>query len=164
MQKDQIKKTLIEYFQKKDLAYKSNEGENIIRSSFKIGNKLGVIDLETIIRDNMYVVIAEFPLHVYKEKTSSISEYVLRANWGMIKGCFDFEVDDGKIIFRYTNDLHDTTITDDEIEDSLYLPLSMMQQYGDGFLEVIVNNKSPKEVINAIENSSEETNPQTVHA
>ena len=158
MTETQIRKRLVSYFKNNKLHYIIGKSNDTIISSFRTNNsEIEEVKIIIIIQDNLYSVIAKSPVSADTKDIGNlqrVSEFVLRANWKMKRGCFDFDVDNGDIYYRYTVDVFSSELNDDVIDLSIFLPVSMIAKYTDGLVRVIDSRSSPLEIIRKIENNS----------
>ena len=146
--KETIKK-VIEYFNSKGFKYKQEDDNNIV-TAFPVDNKLANIKEIINVNDDSYCVMAQCPLFVEKTYRAAISEYITRVNYAMRFGSFEMDYSDGEILFKLTKSTLSGLPTDEDIEHSIFLPLSMYSVYGNGIADVIFQDKSPEEVIRSI--------------
>ena len=86
-----------------------------------------------------------------EESMGEMAEFLHRANYGMIFGCFEFDCDDGEIRFRVSLNCNDGLPGLDAIDDLWALPTMMMERYGNGILAVSMGLLSAEEAIKRIE-------------
>lgn len=145
----EVVERIIEYFEKNGFKYKI-EDESTIITAFPVDNKLGNIKEIINVTDNSYCVMAKCPLYAEKDYRSCVAELMTRINYGLRFGNFEMDFSDGEILFRLTKSTFNGLPTDEDIEHSIFLPMSMYSLYGNGFAELIFTDKSPEEIINGI--------------
>jgi hypothetical protein len=107
---------------------------------------------------NIFIVYTTCPVFISENKTTDISEFVNRANSCRLLGKFEFNVDEGEISHSVAIDFSYITAFEKKIfKTSLAISLKAMDDYLPGLLNVLYANKSPKEVIDEIENGKEKT-------
>lgn len=82
---------------------------------------------------------------------AEMAEFLHRANYGMIFGCFEFDYDDGEIRFRISLNCSEGLPGPETIEDLWDMPTMMMDRYGNGILAVTMGLLSAEEAIKRIE-------------
>lgn len=82
---------------------------------------------------------------------AEMAEFLHRANYGMIFGCFELDYRDGEIRFRTAINCVDFLPGSDAIEDLWGLPAMMAERYGNGILAVSMGLLSAEEAIERIE-------------
>lgn len=58
------------------------------------------------------------------------------ANYGMVDGCFDYDVSDGAITFRIVSSFRDTTLGDELLQYMISCACAMIDGYNDKFLAI----------------------------
>lgn len=86
-----------------------------------------------------------------EDSIAEIAEFLHRANYGMIFGCFELDYGDGEIRFRTAINCVDFLPGPDAIEDLWGLPAMMAERYGNGILAVSMGLLSAEEAIKRIE-------------
>ena len=87
-------------------------------------------------------------LNADEDVRQNVSEYLVRANYGLKYGYFDMDASDGEISFKITLDCEDrTSLSDDLLQKIFIIPQIMLEKYGDGLLAVMFGAKSPEEAI-----------------
>lgn len=145
---------IAEYLEEENISYDYNVEENTL--VFYVSNESSEQKIKLIITDNdkifiVYLsIIIDFNCEDYVYK---ISEYIHRANLGMLRGNFEFDLDSNVVTFKH---YFEKTIVSDK-DYTLYntlLPLKMCFKYIPGFAKIIETQKSPKEIIEQIESES----------
>ena len=99
-------------------------------------------------------VISLIAIKADEENRPAVAEYLLRANYGMKTGGFDFDFNDGEISYRvstYCGDENFVPPTHEQIDHAIKLCAAMTQRYGDGLLKVLYGLQTPKEAIQEVE-------------
>jgi len=105
-------------------------------------------------KDNFFILYSTCPIIVPKNKISTISEFINRANYNMLTGKFEFNYDDGEIFFTTTLNFEKIELYDTSIFEHLFrLNFIMMDKYLPAVMEILYGNKTPKEAIADIENN-----------
>ena len=82
---------------------------------------------------------------------AEMGEFLHRANYGMIFGCFEMDYDDGEIRFKMSINCDGTFPSREVIESLWYIPAIMADRYGNGILAVSLGLASAQETIEKIE-------------
>lgn len=96
-----------------------------------------------------YVQI-RFKFSMQEAAKQKMSEYLHRANFNMIRGNFEYDLDNNLIRFKYYFDKSIIRRKNYTLYNIL-VPASMFQKYFFGMLEIAKSGKSPKEIIENIE-------------
>lgn len=152
--------TLREIMEDNDLHYIFEEKKNTFTLNFSLNNsKLSTVRI--IIRvipgqknpDVCFRITSHGLIGIKADDDcmAEMSEFLHRANYGMVFGCFEFDHDDGEIRFRVSINCIDDLPGPDTLEDLWDLPAMMMDRYGNGILSVSMGLLSPEEAIERIE-------------
>lgn len=144
----------VKFLETKELKYKWDKDNDVLITSFSIDSKLGSIREFIFAQQNEYTVLARCALHADKESIPLVAEYLLRANYGLKYGNFQMDFDDGEILYRYTQRTCDVSLTDEEIERSIIIPLAMFSRYGNGLVKVMFTLSTPEEAISEAESEA----------
>ena len=150
----QIREAVERYFAEENFKFSGFDERNVARTSFKIKSKLSSADIILHAQQDRLVVRVMLAIKADEENRPAVAEYLLRANYGMKTGGFDFDFNDGEISFRvstYCGDDDFTAPTHEQIDHAIDICLGMVQRYGDGILKVVYGLQSPNDAIKEIE-------------
>ena len=94
------------------------------------------------------------PLNAGKEERAKVGEFLLRANYGLKVGGFDFDFDDGEISYRislYCGSDEFKPPTYEQIDFAVIIGLMMVEKYGDNLVKVMFGLVEPEDAIAAAE-------------
>ncbi len=74
---------------------------------------------------------------VPEARRKEVTEFLTRANYGLLLGNFEFDVNDGEVRFKCSADLEDAELTHAQFENLLLIGLSVMDRYFPGLQSVI---------------------------
>lgn len=92
-----------------------------------------------------FTVIAGIPIEVdsnEEKQMGSMMNFLHKANYGMKKGCFEFDTDDGEIRFKVHVDCEDIVPSKAMIENAIDTPGEMISLYGEGIVGIIYGGYS----------------------
>lgn len=153
MKKETIQTKIREFFKKAKWSYQENRARSTFSGgiSLKAASAISSIRFYLTIRDQILISYAVIPQKAIRN-ISSVLEFLARANYGLVLGNFEIDMDDGEI--RYKHCIHAAGLKEDigpAIEELLFLPCNMIEKYGEGLLAVIYGGQSAKDAIEAIE-------------
>ena len=96
------------------------------------------------------------PLSASEEERSKVGEFILRANYGLKIGGFDFDFNDGEVSYRvsmYCGDDEFVPPTYDQINFAVIIGLMMIERYGDALIKVMFGLVEPEDAIMSVEGS-----------
>lgn len=140
-----------EYFKTHAIKYKREKDDKILVAVFAIDSKIGNIKEYIYAREDSYTVRAQCALHADSECRMRMAEYLMRANYGLILGNFEMDFEDGEILYKVTQNLGEDIPTEQDVENSVIMPLAMFSRYGDGIIKVAFSLATPEEAIKEAE-------------
>ena len=141
-----------DYFDKNDLHYEEDTENSVIKIEMPLDGKLQKTNTFLQCRKNHVIVKAFVMLNAEEEVRQNVAEFLIRANYGLTYGSFEFDLSDGEVSFKLTLDCEDrSSLSDDLLAKTFLLPLNMLERYGDGLLAVMFGTKTPEEAIDDAE-------------
>ncbi len=102
-------------------------------------------------RAEQFLFFSIFPERVPEEYRSEMMEFITRANFGMLLGNFELDLDDGELRFKTAIDLEDSEFTYPLWRQVVYPNLATMDDYFGGLRAVSRGEALPIEALHAIE-------------
>ena len=150
---ESIREAVEDYFKVEGLKWVPFDENDIARAMFGVKCKFGHATVFFHAQDDRLLIRAMIPLEADEDTRLAAAEYLLRANYGMRNGGFDFDFRDGEISFRfpiYCGEEVDAP-THEQIDYAVNTCILTIQRYGDGLARVIYGIESAKESIAKIE-------------
>jgi len=128
---------------------------------YKLGIQLENGRCDTIIdirpEQDQVLIFTTCPTLIPSNHRARISEFITRANQGIIIGNFELNFNDGEVRYKATY-IYDKTFPNSEtiFLKNLYCSFNMMDRYLPGIMTVVYANILPSQAISQIENV---TNP-----
>lgn len=155
-----MKNTVENALQSNSLRYQVlNENANQKVIKLGIGLENGRCDCFIDVRpeEKQVLIFTICPTLVPQNHRVRISEFISRANRGLIIGNFELDFEDGELRYKASYFYDDTfPNSEDVFLKNLYATFHMMDRYLPGIMSVIFANVSPQSAVNQIENV---TNP-----
>jgi len=146
-----------DFLDRLEIHYNEDDEDNVIKIQMPVRGKLQKIDMMVVCSDDYVSTRAFILLNADEEARQNVSEYLVRANYGLKHGYFDMDASDGEISFKISLDCEDrTSLSDDLLQKTFVIPQIMLEKYGDGLLAVMFGAKSPEEAINEAEDEDED--------
>ena len=145
------------YLTEEDWSYSFNEEKGIFQFDLQLHGKMKKIDYVIDVKEDAYIVYAFSPVNADKDDAKTMSEmteFLCRANYGLKRGNFEMDMEDGEVRYKMVVDCGDDSDcipTKSIIKRSIYTPASMMQKYGDELLAVMYGFMEPKEAVEKAE-------------
>lgn len=148
-----IREAVEEYFKLEGFKFSGFDENGFARTSFRVKTKFGHADVIFHAQKDRLMLRSMLPLSADEETAPAVAEFLLRANYGMKNGGFDFDFNDGEISYRmplYCGEEVDAP-THEQINFAVDSCLFAVQRYSDGLARIIYGLETPKEAIEKIE-------------
>ena len=142
-----------DYLDSNDWNYDYNDMKGTIVSGVNLKSKLSSTKLFFVFNDNGVTIYSNVSMKADEQTRAMALEFITRANYGIRVGNFEMDMSDGEIRYKvYINARGLDSISDEQIEEGIFIAANMLDRYGDGLLKVILGYaNSAKEEIDAIE-------------
>jgi hypothetical protein len=140
-----------DYYDSQNWHYDYDPVNNVLRMSFhsKCADNYHII---TFIRDEeRFTTLTVFPIKIPEDKRAIVEEYIARANYGMILGCFEMDPRDGQLQFKNTCMCGEIQLDQEILENHIDIGFRMCDRYGPGLMEILYGNATAKEAIERVE-------------
>jgi hypothetical protein len=98
-----------------------------------------------------FVFYSVFPVKVPESNFQSISEYIQRANFGMIIGNFEIDIEDGEVRYKTSVDLEGVEQATHLLRNMVYANVLTMDKYFNGLMRILHGGLTPVEAIKEVE-------------
>lgn len=140
------------FFEEDDWKYEWNDERGFFVGGINLHCKLGAVKFFLNVKDDVVVNTTTMEANVSEEKRLEVAEYLTRANYGMTRGGFEMDFNDGEVRFRFAASLADLRADYEEATRLLMLlPCAMFERYGDGLLTVMFGFATPEEAVKKAE-------------
>ena len=150
----EVRAAVENYFERDNLKHEPFNERNVARAVYGIKAKFGHADVFFHAYKDRLVIHIMVPLNAGEEERAKVGEFLLRANYGLKVGCFDFDFDDGEISYRmsiYCGSDEFEPPTYEQIDFAVVVGLSMVDRYGDALVKVMFGLVEPEDAIAAVE-------------
>ncbi|HKI35950.1 MAG TPA: YbjN domain-containing protein [Gemmataceae bacterium] len=96
------------------------------------------------------------PSNVPEEKRVEITEFITRANYGLVIGNFEMDYGDGEVRYKTSVDVEGGELTPKMIENLMRANLMTMDRYFAGVMGVLYGDRDPAEAIAEMEEDGHE--------
>lgn len=130
------------------------ESDGLIRFNVLTHSRIKTIEYYLLVYVNYYIVYAKSSISAdtrNPEMMNRIAEFLLRANYGLKNGNFEFDYADGEVRYKTYVNVGEGTLEKETIRRSIMVSQSMFRTYGDGIADVIFGSIDPKEAIDICE-------------
>lgn len=145
---------VIKYFTEENIEYNYNKDKNtlnVVIGKSNSGKKIfaQIVDNQTIVRVYLAMKIGD-SIKIDKNIKYRLFEYFHRANLGMLRGNFEYDIENKGFCFK--NYFESEMISNKNyVMYNIVLPVIMYRKYAVGIKDVIKTKKSVKSIIRKIE-------------
>lgn len=148
---EEIFGNVLEFFQSEDWPYSRLEGQTVIRLVSTAANSRWNCFAQAREEQRQFIFYSVYPDNAPEERLAVVSEFLTRANFGLMIGNFELDLDDGEIRFKTSIDLKEASLTPGLLKQLVYPNVVTMGRYILAIQMVIQGHQSPLEAINAID-------------
>jgi hypothetical protein len=130
--------------------------EPIARTLFQGDHAQFVCFAQAREEQQQFTFYSMLPVMVPEHKRAEVAEFITRANYDMVVGNFELDLDDGDVRYKTSIDVEDAELTPALIRPLFYANVLMMDQYLPGLMAVIYADVSPADAIAQIEEPGDE--------
>jgi len=94
-------------------------------------------------------ILSPIPAKAPEDKRIEAAVAVAAANYGIVNGSFDYDLDDGEIRFRMAQSFHQTTLNDEQIHYLIATAFSTTDRYNDKFFALCKGMTSLEDFLKA---------------
>ena len=142
------------FFTRDNVKYRPFDERNVAKATYSVDTKFRHIDIFFHAYNDKLVLHMILPLSADEEERSKVAEFILRANYGLKVGGFDFDFNDGEISYRtsiYCGSNEFVAPTYEQIDFALVIGMIMVEKYGDALVKVMFGVLEPDDAIESIE-------------
>lgn len=143
----EIANLLISFLEEMEINYDFIREKGIIKFSINVDGKVKRFTYFIQIKKSSYIVYITIAVAADKDCMGSVAEYLTRANYGLQYGSFELDWNDGEIRYRHLVDCENCPPSQEVIRNSILIPYSTFERYGDGLLSVIFGAATAKEAV-----------------
>jgi hypothetical protein len=143
--------TVLEFFQEDDWPIEVDSEKTSIRTSFRGEHGQWNCFAKVGEKQQQFVFYSSFPVLVPVEKRLAVSEFLTRANYGLILGNFEMDFEDGQVNFKTSLDAEGQSFNTMAVGRLVYTNVLMMQQFFQGLMAVLYSNQTPAEAVASVE-------------
>lgn len=123
MYNKEIAAEISNFLKKDDWHYSFNEQKGVFDFGLRIKSKIRKISYLVKVNESDFSVFAISPVNADsddKEMMANMAEFICRANYGLKRGCFEFDFRDGEIRYKIHVPCDGILPTSEMIKDSIY--------------------------------------------
>ena len=125
--------TVRDFLDDNGFRYEYNVENKYLQLNFGLECKLKKARVIFEFRQAGYIVYAVSPINADKDNLGEMLKYIAMANYGLANGNFEVDVRDGEVRYKsWVGTRKLDSYPADMVDESLSVPLLMMDRYGDG--------------------------------
>lgn len=114
------------------------EFEGVMRVDFG-GDKIPISEAlaDVRIEYERFIYLLIFGERAGSAHREEVAKFLTRANFGLVIGCFEFNLDNGEIRFRSSIDFTSSDLTETLVRNSIRSSMDAVERYGDSIVKVL---------------------------
>jgi hypothetical protein len=140
---------------KDDWPYSLVDGREVYKTGFEGKNGQFTCYAQERAEQQQLVFYSIFPVRTPEDRTDEVTEFITRANYGMIIGNFELDYGDGEIRYKTSVDVEDVALEDPLVRHLIYANVLTMDKYFPGLMRVLYAGIDPITAIQEVEGSGE---------
>lgn len=156
MNKEEMVDAIRNWLDDDDWKYEYEADRAMIKMGINLKSKIRNGRIYIDVKDDCYVVYLVAPINGDKDNIGELAKYVTMANYGLMNGNFELDVEDGEIRYKtYVNCDGLNELSSAVIQDSIYVPCLMMDRYGNGLAALAMGFSDAETEIQKAEHKDE---------
>jgi hypothetical protein len=133
------------------------EYEGVLRVDFS-GDHIPISEAlaDVRIEYERFIYFLNFGERVPPDRCDEMAEFLTRANFGLVIGCFEFDLDDGRVRFRSSIDFTNSELTETLIRNSIRSSMDAVERYGDAIVKVLRGELDAMQAIKEVETGADQ--------
>lgn len=155
----EIRTAVEKFFKRSGIKYKKFDNENVASATYSVDTRFGHATIFFHAYNDRLILHTIIPIKANEEERPKVAEFILRANYGLKVGGFDFDFEDGEISYRmslYFGIEEFKPPTHEQIDFAIICSLVMVEKYGDALVKVMFGLVEPVDAIEDAEDDEEE--------
>jgi hypothetical protein len=149
-----ILQEMLNFFTEDDWKFTKLPGKSVLQLPFQGKNGRWNCYAQAREENKQFVFYSLCPVTAPEDKRQAIAEFLTRANYGMMIGNFELDLNDGEIRYKTSIDIAGDSLSFTLIKNLVYTNVTMMDEYLPGIMSVIHGDASPKQAITNIETTA----------
>lgn len=146
-----IAKAIEAYLKGKEWVYEYDAIHGVFSVEAELECRLGAALVVYQVKEEGFLCYTTIGENAAPDIRAAVGEYLHRANYGLPNGNFEFDYDDGAIHYKTYFDCTQGEPTEQQLEDSMAIGLTLFDHYGNGLYELLRSGSLAKQLIDAIE-------------
>ncbi len=144
---------MMEFFEEDDWEFSWMEGVSALSMGFSGKHGKWMCYAQAREEQQQFVFYSVCPMNTPESKRAVVSEFITRANYGMIIGNFEMDWSDGEIRYKTSIDVEGSQLTKPLVKQMVYANVMIVDRYLPGLMAVMYGGASPAAEVAKIEGS-----------
>jgi hypothetical protein len=145
--------TLVQFFSDNEWPTTRLGDEPVLQLAFQGANGRWLCFAQAREENSQVVFYSVAPVQVPPDKRQAVSEFITRANYGLILGNFELDFVDGELRYKTSLDVEGTPLSAELLQPLTFANVTTMDRYLPGLMAVLYGGTSPAEAIQQVETS-----------
>lgn len=141
-----------QFLEEDDWPYSLMDERPVYKTGFEGKNGQFTCYAQERAEQQQFVFYSIFPVRVPENKLNELSEFMTRANYGMIIGNFELDYVDGEVRYKTSVDVEDVDLVEPLVRHMMYANVLTMDKYFPGLMRVLYAGISPADAVSEVEN------------
>ena len=128
----------------------------VIKTGFQGDNGKWTCLIRVLEDEQQVAFYSILPLNVPDTKRPELALFLTAANYGIIIGNFEMDLEDGEVRYKTSLDVDGAALTPELLRAMVYNNVGIMDKYFPGIMAVVYGDKSIQEALNQIEGEDED--------
>ncbi len=139
------------FFQQDDWPHEQLEEKSIISTRFRGDNGSWRCYAQVREEQQQFIFYSVLETYVPEPRRQAVAEFLTRANYGMLIGNFELDLNDGEVRYKTSIDVEGDRLSIPLVRQLVYVNVLTMDRYLPGLMQVAYGEISPADAIAAIE-------------
>jgi hypothetical protein len=145
-----IRDVVVEYLDAREIPYVLDPSGSIAGLMSASEKGPWTVYIAMLEADDQVIVHSAFNPPVPEERRDAVALFLTRANYGILIGNFEIDLDDGELRYKTSIDVHGSELTEALLDNIVVANVAMFDRYVPG-IEAVVRGMDPVDAISAIE-------------
>lgn len=141
----------VTFFEQDDWSYSRSGEQPILQLGFQGDNGSWICYAEAREEHEQFVFYSICPANVPEGKRPAVAEFLTWANYGLVIGNFEMDLDDGEIRYKTSLDVGGTELSVPLVKNAVYMNVLMMDRYLPGIMATIYGDVPPAKALAQVE-------------
>lgn len=146
-----IRQEVINFFNSENWRFSEEEDTENLFMTFQGQTDIFPCYARVRSQEQQFIFYCICPVKVAEDQTLGVAEFLHRANFGLVVGNFEFDVETGDVRFKTSIDVEGTNINQPLIKTLVYNNVLTTERYFPGLRKVMEGSVTPRTAVSEIE-------------